>query len=197
MATSAEMKLALKAEGIATKGLDEAALLIAYNRLQEDEDYDDEDEDDDDATPTSADTIDAFLAARQGAASGKITNRAGKGGINPMRFKEVSRLGEVVSCEATMTKAGKPTFKLQVRVIGASQGYCYSSRAFEIDDLVIVNCRILSAGVYIDADAAGTQRELVVEKGRKMAYQMNQPKFATKQRLEVLEAAKTAGMVEL
>jgi hypothetical protein len=199
MATTAEMKAALKNASITTKGLDEAAILTAYNRLMEDEDYDDEDEDDDedDATPTAADTIEAFRLAREGQAQGKIENKDGTRGINPMRFKEVQRIGEVTFCELTTTKKGMETYKMRVRVIGASEGYCYSKREFQLDDLVIVNCRILSAGIYIDEGANKVQRELHVAKGRKMAYAINNPKFATKQRIELMEVAKAAKLVEL
>jgi hypothetical protein len=143
------------------------------------------------------DSMEAFRKAREGNAQGKIENKAGERGLNPMRFAEVQRLGEVVSCELTTTKKGKETYKLQVRVIGASQGYCYSDREFQLDDLVIVNCRILKAGIYKDEGADKVQRELHVPAGRKMAYAINNPKFASKQRIELMEVAKAAKLVEL
>jgi len=189
-------KAGLQAAGTSIVGLSDNDILTAYNRMLEDEE-EEEEEDDDDTNPTAADTIEAFRLAREGQAQGKIENKAGNRGINPMRFKEVQRLGEVVSCELTTTKKGKETYKMQVRVIGASQGYCYSDREFQLDDLVIVNCRILVAGIYIDEGADKVQRELHVAKGRKMAYAINNPKFASKQRIELMEVAKAAKLVEL
>ena len=197
MKTLEEIKAALKAAKIATKGLDEAALRAAYARMIEDQENDDDDDDEEeDVVNTSGRGFEDFMAARYTAGQGgKIFNRPGKGGKNPFLNVEQEVLGDVLSVEEYNGPKGL-TNKIRVAVKGASVTICYSTKPFKVDDLVIVKCRILEPGVYMDADANKAQRELVVEKGRKAAYQISDIKMASVVRVQVAIALKQSATPE-
>ena len=137
-----------------------------------------------------------FMSFRQGGGTaGKIFNRPGTEGSNPYNAVEQELTGDVLAVELHNGPKG-PINRIKVAVKGCSVGFVYSNKDFKVDDLVIVTCRVLSPGVYMDADKDGNQRELVVEAGRKAAYNITDIKMASVVRVQVAIALRQSAVAE-
>jgi hypothetical protein len=192
------MNLQEKKELLAAQGItfNKSALLPEINKLIADNIGTEEDAErlwkaqiDQQGKTTNGD-FDTFMQMRKGGAQGeKITNRAGTGGVNPYAFKQEERVADVLEVIEHVGPKGL-SYRVKVAVKGASVGFVYTRKQFQVDDLVIVTCRILPAGVYLDADKDGNQRELVVPTGRKAAYDLTDIKMASIVRVQVAIAMK-------
>ena len=111
-----------------------------------------------------------FLNSRSGATA-KVETREGTGGQNPLLFKVGQLQTECLEPSVEMNSAnGKLYYRTKCIVDGISTVFVNSNTVLEVGGLYTINARVLGPGTYMDADASGAQRELVVPAGRKLVY---------------------------
>lgn len=172
--TELEMIAQLTAQNIATAGLDSAGILAAYNRAVEEQ-------------------VENFRNSRKPQVASKITQGAFRLGLKDPTLAPLQDLVcEVISCEHHSTNArGVETYKFSLGKKGYSRCTAYGDRFIAVDQMVMIEARVLQGGEYQDADASGALRSMIVPSDRKMIYSPTYGvKLATVNRVQVMHAIK-------